>query len=356
MALPSDTPVVRALPHADWQPPYPAHSARFGSDVRTPVIAYFGCQSQRDAALSEPVAAIEAFLARGTRPDYCDRAFFTDRQGYLNELLVGHWLDETRYDAWLSDSGYQGWLDHQDRLRGDVGVWQETFCVPLDRLETIAGKPDYGLARAAINKGTEVREHAYFGSMRHRIPIASTDPLHGAAVDPSSGQPRATRGSMVRVTPPENLAVIRSGQDWTRCIGEELATYLSDVHPKLIEGMNYLRDHPEQTGCCACRFAVERDAGGGEATRSFGFAMFVSLRHLETWSKSHPTHLAIFNSFHRMIQKHKDARGLRLWHEVLVLGQPNRDFVYVNCHERTGLLPLHGGTGASGAQLRPPIR
>jgi aldoxime dehydratase len=190
-----------------------------------------------------------------------------------------------------------------------------------------------------------VREHAYFGSMRHRIEAASVDPLAGSRQRLPSPVRREAKGAFVRVAPPSNLAVIRSGQDWSRCAGEELQTYLDDVHPRLIEGMNFLRDHPEETGCCACRFMEERDEEGRTRSGSAGFAMFLSLQHLEAWSKSHPTHLAIFNSFHRMIQRHRNARGLRLWHEVCVLEADNRDFIYVNCHADTGLLrwfPDHG--------------
>lgn len=313
------------------------------------MIAYFGCQSAvADSGLQEAVNALRQHLMRGTRPDYCDRSYYTDARGFSNEVLIGYWLDEARYDAWLANSGFVAWLDDPDRLIGGIGIWLETICIPLERLETIAGKPEYGIARAATNKGTEVREHAYFGSMRHRIGIAADDPLHSSHQGLPSPIRRETKGALVRIAPPANLAVIRSGQDWSRCAGEELQTYLGDVHPRLIEGMNFLRDHPEETGCCACRFMEERDEDGGERAASFGFAMFLSLQDLEAWSKSHPTHLAIFNSFHRMIQRHKNARGLRLWHEVCVLEEGNRDFIYVNCHPDTGLLRWFADDSSAG--------
>ena len=46
---------------------------------------------------------------------------------------------------------------------------------------------------------------------------------------------------------------------------------------------------------------------------------FDELRSLEEWAKSHPTHLAIFNSFLAMVGKLEGRIGLRLWHEVAAL-------------------------------------
>lgn len=325
-------------PSVDWRPPYPAHSALFGNDVDRPVIAYLGCQSQNAEALAAKSAELGILLAKDSAPNYCDRAHFIDEEGCANEVFVGYWLKEADYECWLKASGFADWLRSPAIVMSDVGVWLEPVSVPLSRLETIAGKPDYGLARAAINKGTETRDHAYFGSMRDRIPVAAADMLEVTVETRPIAERPPTRGRVLRVQPPANLAIIRSGQDWTRCAGDELATYLVDVQPKLVEGMDFLRGHPEETGCLSCRYMKEKGADGGENAISFGYAIFLSLECLENWSKEHPTHLAIFDSFHRMIKKHKDARGLRLWHEVCVLGHVNRDFIYVNCNRATGLL------------------
>ncbi|WP_338664831.1 phenylacetaldoxime dehydratase family protein [Pararoseomonas sp. SCSIO 73927] len=329
-------------PRADWEPPYPAHSSRFGSEVRDPVISYVACQSRSEDALREATNLLEQFLGRAEGPDFHERSAFRDEHGFVNEVFACYWLDRDRYDAWTTASGFAVWLHHPDRLASEVGVWQETILVSLDRLETIAGRPDYGIARAAANPGETTRAHAYFGSMRHRIGAAARAPLDTPLDTPLPHRPaaagRPTHGFLLRVRPPANMAVIRSGQDWTAVGGDELRTYLDEVHPRLLEGMAFLRDQPAATGCLSCRFMTERGPDGGEASRSSGLAMFLSLRHLEEWSRGHPTHLAIFNSFWAMVRKHWDGRNLRLWHEVCVLREDNPDFVYVNCHEATGLL------------------
>lgn len=117
---PAKQPAPRSRPRPDWEPPYPAHSSRFGSNVRQPVIAYFGCQSAEVDSGLQAVDALREHVKRGTRPDYCDRSHYKDGQGFFNEVLIGYWLDEARYDAWLADSGFVTWLNHPDRLIGSA--------------------------------------------------------------------------------------------------------------------------------------------------------------------------------------------------------------------------------------------
>ena len=66
----------------------------------------------------------------------------------------------------------------------------------------------------------------------------------------------------------------------------------------------------------------------------------VGFAHLEAWSKSHPTHFAIFNSFMTLAQRLGNAVTLRLWHEVATLPMDGARLELVNCHGRTGLLPF----------------
>lgn len=138
---------------------------------------------------------------------------------------------------------------------------------------------------------------------------------------------------------PENLAIIRSGQDWTDCGGEELAQYNESVRPALVAGMNFLRDHADETGCCDLRFAEETSRDGSPMKKTFGLGYFLTLGHLEKWASTHPTHLAIFSKFLTMARVHGTNLKLKLWHEVSVLPAANQIFEYVNCHPETGLLP-----------------
>ncbi|QUS41945.1 phenylacetaldoxime dehydratase family protein [Tardiphaga alba] len=339
MTVSSDESYIRrALPRPDWNPPYPAHASKFGSDVHQPVISYFGLQGGQEHDIDAAIAHLRAFLKQSAVPDFVDHSFYIDQRGVRNEVLTAYWLSSHRYEQWLAKSEYEQWLKSDDRLIADIGVWHETIRVPVERLETISGKKqEFGIARAANNKGTEVREHAYWGAMRHRLEVSASDCLESPVKQLVDGKPD-TMGRMIRIKPPVNTAIIKSGQDWTECTGAELDTYRGEVHPRLVEGMNFLRDNPVETGCFSCRFMTERGADSSARLATFGFAIFKSLEDLEAWSKTHPTHLAIFNSFHGMVKKHPEGRNLKLWHEVVVLDGDNPDFVYVNCHPETGLL------------------
>jgi aldoxime dehydratase len=179
-----------------------------------------------------------------------------------------------------------------------------------------------------------VAEHAYWGSARDRIPAAQTDPL-----DNSEGTLAMIRdGARVRMEPGRNVCMIRSGQDWSDTQGEERAIYLGRVRPKLIDGMNYLRDEGLPIGCFSCRYMQVLDADGAVTEKTFGQAYFRSLGALEHWAEHHPTHLAIFGTFMQEMAPLGDAMQLRLWHEVMVLPAEAQSFEYVNCHARTGLM------------------
>jgi aldoxime dehydratase len=111
------------------------------------------------------------------------------------------------------------------------------------------------------------------------------------------------------------------------------------VRPALLEGMNFLRDHPDETGCCDLRFAEETDGNGVPLQKTFGLGYFLTLGHLEKWASTHPTHLTIFSRFVIMVRQHRADLKLKLWHEVSVLPAAGQVFEYINCHPGTGLLP-----------------
>lgn len=82
-----------------------------------------------------------------------------------------------------------------------------------------------------------------------------------------------------------------------------------------------------------------------QGDRTFGLAYFDNLRSLEGWSKEHDTHRAIFGGFIKYAAQLDHDFKLRVFHEVLVLGERQRLFEYVACHDQTGLL---GGLSSTG--------
>jgi len=324
----------------NWTPPYPSHMAEFAEPVTEIVVAYLAAQL-RSGSAAEFHDWMRGSLAAPHAPGHVERASFIDASSCRNEVYICYWTDEEEYQSWAHSPAFTGWWDARARLAESVGYWREVIVAPLRRLETLFSSQDAaGMARLAPQFSNEVREHGYWGSMRDRIPDAGVDGLTSAfgaalvALDKVDSM-----GKRLSVTPPENICLIRSAQNWSDCRGEELAIYRDNVLPVLLAGMNFIRDNPIETGCISCRFMDEQNADGGVQSRSFGMAWFLTLGHLEAWAKSHPTHLAIFRSFHEMVRKLNFQLDLKLWHEVIVLPAGSHVFEYVNCHPGTGLLP-----------------
>lgn len=183
----------------------------------------------------------------------------------------------------------------------------------------------------------------YWGSMRDRMPVAQTDELHGEkglAQQNASSKKVDTLGQRVRVSGKKNLAIIRSGQDWSNTNPHEREKYLTEMHPVLVTGMTFLRDQGEEVGCIDCRFmdVVPKDGKDEKTDKTFGLAYFDELASLEGWSKSHITHLNIFGQFMKYAGELQGNVSLRLFHEVMVLEPGQQYFEYVGCHDSTGML------------------
>lgn len=207
--------------------------------------------------------------------------------------------------------------------------------------------------------------------MRDRMAAAQTDPLIGEKAFPnnnnSSSSPELadkkqkivdTRSQRIHIPGRPNLAMIRSGQDWSNTTPHERSLYLDTMHPVLTKGMTFLRDHGSEVGCISNRFMTcTRKTPSSSITtsqnnttttpstttttttdRTFGLAYFDDLTSLESWSKQHRTHLDIFARFLSYAAELQNQVSLRLFHEVMVLKPEQQFFEYVGCHDGTGML------------------
>ena len=75
---------------------------------------------------------------------------------------------------------------------------------------------------------------------------------------------------------------------------------------------------------------------GDELAEAYSLGAFVSLAHLESWAKDHPSHLAIYTRAMAARRKYQDQLQLRTYNEIFIVEANNPPF---NCHSRTGLLP-----------------
>jgi aldoxime dehydratase len=308
---------TRRIPD-DYAPPYPSFVARSSTSVKQVVMAYFGVQGPaRPATFPGPDG-----------PGHVDRARLDDS----DEIAIAYWDDPAVFDRWFA-AHREEWLGDGVREPG-VGRWLEVIRPTVEGHETLfssTGRPE-GVAVLADGLSGPVREHAYWGGMRDRIPRSQTD-----AMAPAGALSVEREGGRVRVRPHDGITLIRSGQDWGDTDGSERELYLRDVEPVLRAGMDFLRDEGRPIGCYSNRYVtVVRD--GEPVDRTFGLSWWRSLDALERWSESHPTHVAIFGAAMKYLTTMGPAARVRLYHEVSVATAGEQYFEYVDCRPGTGLL------------------
>jgi aldoxime dehydratase len=308
--------------------------------VRRLVLACFGtvvaAAGELDAAGADPAAEVAAALTAPDGPAHHDRAVTVGGEpGDPTEVItIGYWADPAAFDRWFAR--------HRDPwLTGGTGGGRlvEVIRPRVERYETIfggRGRPEGG-AVLAERFSEPIREHGYWGAMRDRIPAGQTGPLD------APGRLTAERdGRRIRVRPGGTVCLIRSGQDWSDCDTGERHTYLERVEPNLRAGMAFLRTDGPATGCLAQRYLWVLDDAGRHTERTYGLGWWRTLAALEAWSASHPTHLAIFGAFTRMVRAQGGRTRLRLYHEVAVATPDEQHFEYAGCPEGTGLLGALG--------------
>jgi hypothetical protein len=293
---------------------------------------------------TDAMSQITAFMQVGCAcPAFSELVSVTDAFGFYNIAVIAYWPNKAKYTEWADVSGFQKWwqgLNAEEELHG---WFCEVFFPPLDRLESLFSNAEVseGAAHMKCAISGEIQEHGYWGSMRDRLPISQTDPLMGDkhAMSPVPESPLVLRRRVI-VPGKKNLCVIRSGQNWHSTHPEERKLYLETMHPVLIQGMNFLRDHGEEIGCYSCRLMDVVDPCTKKADKdcTFGLAYFDDIASLERWSKEHPTHLAIFGGFLQYSKKLNNDISLQLFHEVSVLQPEHQLFEYVGCHSQTGMM------------------
>ena len=342
-------------PGPDFAPPYPSYSVRFPEHAADLVMAIIGAQfkSEADAdadadataAAAAAQSKVTSFLTSGTnQPSFSEWASVTDNKGFYNLTAFAYWPSTADYKTWTEASGFDAWWQALQPEDHQHGWFLEVFLPTMERFETIFNTttPE-GSAHMRQGWSGEVQQHAYWGSMRDRLPLAQTDSLEGekaTADDFKASSQDTTQGRRIRVPGKKNLAVIRSGQDWLATTPHERQLYLDTMHPVLVKGMDFLRDQGDEVGCYSCRFMdiVDPSTRKTDQERTFGLAYFDDLVSLEKWCKEHPTHLAIFGGFHRYAKKLNNNLSLRVFHEVFVLEPEQQFFEYIGCHPGTGML------------------
>jgi len=249
---------------------------------------------------------------------------------------VGYWKDARAYCRWMHSAEVDGWWSSPQRLNDGLGYYREISAPRAEQFETLyafqSDLPGVGAVMDGISG--EIEEHGYWGSMRDRFPVSQTDWMSpDGELRVVSGDP--AKGGRVVVVGHDNIALIRSGQDWAAAEQAERSLYLDEILPTLQDGMDFLRDNGQPLGCYSNRFVRNIDADGNLLDKSYNIGHWRSVEKLERWAESHPTHLRIFVTFFRVAA---GLQKLRLYHEVSVSDASSQVFEYINCHPHTGML------------------
>lgn len=325
---------------ANWEPPVDAWQSRFADGVTEIVFGYFGVQRE----IGIDIAAFERWWAAAAQavpaPGYMTRSTYRDASNLENDVFIAYWPSAQAFIDWWAGGDVRPWWEAEEREGETIGLWREVYTVPVDHFETLhSSKFEHGVAAISDTLAEPIKEHGYWGGMRDRIAVSSQLSLASELEEMPAMTLHETRGKRVRVAVPNNVCLIRSGQDLTLSSGKERETYQDVVRPNLTAGMAFLRDNPQETNCLSCRLMEETHMDGTPKQQTFGLAAFLAMEDLENWSKSHPTHLAIFGSFFEMMEMRGGEMDLKLWHEVLVADGQKTIAEYINCHPRTGFLP-----------------
>ncbi|EUC40409.1 hypothetical protein COCMIDRAFT_108900 [Bipolaris oryzae ATCC 44560] len=351
-AIPSHLQTERTIPAKTsdrFVPPFPSYTARFPKEAKHLVMAIIGVQYKDSVNHQGPAyQKLVSFVEQGSeksKPKYWEAAITTDNRSFCNEVVIPYWQTKADFEEWRSDSGFDDWWANL-QAESERGWFMKIFFPTIDRFETVFSDNvvPAGAAHMRSSVSGEMQQHFYWGSMRDRLAAAQTDHLIGERAFPKSFTEQVKKGDTrkQRITLPgrKNLAVIRSGQDWSDTNPSERKLYLETMHPVLTKGMEFLRDKGEEVGCISNRFmeCIYKTSPRQNTERTFSLAYFDDLKSLEGWSKEHKTHLDIFGRFSKYASELQGNVSLRLFHEVMVLKPEQQFFEYIGCHDSTGML------------------
>jgi len=345
------------------QPPIPRWRLSIPDQVKQVFVSYIGIEEHGSSeaatyAKHKVVRAIQHWI---TASFAVSESFTTIRDSHdlqpPTTIWVCYWSDPAHHTHALSTLDLRT-LHHtlDTSIRPSIGLWHETFATSTQRLETNYSGLDYlpGLAKLS---GTTTASHdlsTYWGAARDRIPDSAHDlfprPAPAAAVRQSPPHPlpqglgQHLKGTNRGIA---NMVHIRSGQYWQNCGQRETDAYETKLEPSLRAGMQYLSGNKAKTGTLCMRYMQNEhvairngDGDGGRVDRkeSCGAGFLTNLEDLESWAKSHKSHVKIWSGAMAHYKAFGEERKFRTWHEVCVVKAGDATFEYVNCLPSTGVI------------------
>jgi len=152
----------------DYAPPYPSTVARYRSDLKRVVMAYFGVQYRVHSghhAVSLVQLSAKAFGSEGG-PRHWDRAQYIDEAGFSNIITIGYWDEPSTFDTWFGKHGAT-WANGTN-AHAEVGTFCEVLKPAIERFET--------LFSSDVREGVACMAEGLRGTSRTAGPRADTEP------------------------------------------------------------------------------------------------------------------------------------------------------------------------------------
>jgi hypothetical protein len=304
--------------------------------------AQFGAQAKTAALAAKALDAYRPLFALEDGPVELNRGAFEDAASYSNALFIAYWIDMAAYDRWTQHAAVQAFWAARS-VDSEIGYWQELVRAPTERIDTLY-TPDDPVANdqpgvAQHGKMGVCQAHGYWGAARDRIRASKQDDFAAelAVYEPTT---QDTLGRRLSVTVPGNVCIARHHEDWRKAevFGD---LYLDNVAGIKEAGVKHLERHPE-LGCVSAREISGQDLDGNAIKSANSIACFLSLSHLEHWTRADPSHLSIHDAFLAVAAQMKPGQtwDVPMWHEVYVIPAGSAQADYINCHNRTGFLTL----------------
>jgi len=315
--------------------PYEAFLAAFPADLKQIGYAQLGIQ-QPLASAGREIELLEKLLKTEIPPDLVERGVGLRSSNVENVMFFCYWRDTNRFRQWQEMMCREGgWL----RGTKQGGRWLESGIIDLNRTETLYSHRERHTGYSIFLEGVKPSDlHGYWGAARDRLAASEHDDFEPeAGIRMERWSPVTANGVLAELTLPNNLCLIRTTQDWRHADDWERELY-GKVTPSLRRGTEFLDTRPAESGCFGALFVTERDENWNELEKTCVVAFFRCLKDLETWTRDHPTHHAIFNAANKMMERLNGRTDLDLWHEVSIFPSGTFRAMYSNCREDTGLL------------------
>lgn len=317
------------------------------ADVKQIVFAQFGVQGPTDKSGQDFIRMLRQLFSLDHGPRKVERCHHWDAAGCHEDILMAYWMDTNEYRRWLDRPEVTEWWGALP-LNGELGFWREVLSPDADRFGFLGfGLNEHrrvGCIRAVRSKPSE--KWGYWGGYRDRFAASKADlfqPESEIVARPASG--KITKGQRIAVQLPKNICFVREGAETTHISNpREREGWNNRVKPVFDKWIAYLRDNPELSGAICLRDTIEQDLEtGADFEKHNTLIYFTSLRHMERAARTQPSHVALYNTYMGMMTELAEASiipEMMIWAEAHIVSRDSTQIEYVNCHERTGLIPF----------------